>query len=182
MKRTNIPPQNPILYIKVLVKCSKISSKGHICIFNKHKSKICMYFLKITCVKYNIKGLETKMIKKNISIYALFICVLECVSQVSTDLDLLCYCPDVLDTLTCDELNDPRAVQSLARSPQRQTDSNWALWQIILLSSCCLHSLCQRCMPVGMKPSASPGSVWDTSLTPQLVLLLPNPSFTPRMQ
>lgn len=26
------------------------------------------------------------------------------------------------------------------------------------------------------------GSVWDTSLTPQLVPLLPNPSFTPRMQ
>lgn len=34
-------------------------------------------------------------------------------------------------------------------------------------------------VPVDIEPSAS---VWDTSLPPQLVLLLPNPSFTPRMQ
>ena len=40
-------------------------------------------------------------------------------------------------------------------SAQRRADWGSALWRIILLSSYCLHSLCQRCVPVNIRLSAS---------------------------
>lgn len=74
-----------------------------------------------------------------------------------------CYCPLTSETrcaelrsLTREELNDRGATaQTEARRPRRLTHPNSALWRVILLSSYCLHSLCQRRMPVNIKLSAS---------------------------